>query len=68
MREQVDDTLRYNFFHWVLGFTLVYAMLFGAGDLLFGRYAPGGGLMALSASCLAVLFWSLNRRGWSVWR
>jgi hypothetical protein len=43
-------------------------MLFGVGDLLFGRYAPGGGLMALSASCLAVLFWSLNRRGWSVWR
>jgi Na+/proline symporter len=68
VREQVDSTLGYNFFHWVLGFTLVYSMLFGVGDLLFGRYAPGGGLMALSASCLTVLFWSLNRRGWSVWR
>jgi len=63
-----DPTLRYNFFHWVLGFTLVYAMLFGVGDLLFGRVAPGCGLLALSGSCLAVLFWSLNRRGWSVWR
>ena len=63
-----DPTLRYNFFHWVLGFTLVYAMLFGVGDLLFGRVAPGCGLLALSASCLAVLFYSLNRRGWSVWR
>ena len=49
-REQVDSTLRYNFFHWVLGFTLVYAMLFGVGDLLFGRIAPGCGLLALSAS------------------
>jgi Na+/proline symporter len=63
-----DPTLRYNFFHWVLGFTLVYAMLFGVGDLLFGRIAPGCGLLALSGSCLGVLFYSLNRRGWSVWR
>ena len=23
--------------------------------------------IALSPTCLAVLFWSLNRRGWSVW-
>jgi hypothetical protein len=38
------------------------------GDLLFGRIAPGCGLLALSGSCLAVLFYSLNRRGWSVWR
>ena len=67
-REQVDSTLGYNFFHWVLGFTLVYAMLFGVGDLLFGRIAPGCGLLALSGACLAVLFYSLNRRGWSVWR
>jgi Na+/proline symporter len=66
--EQHDSTLAYNFFHWVLGFTLVYSMLFGVGDLLFGRMANGLGLMALSATCLAILFWSLNRRGWSVWR
>lgn len=30
--------------------------------------AAGYGLMALSAGCLGLLFWSLNRRGWSVWR
>jgi hypothetical protein len=65
---QHDPTLAYNFFHWVLGFTLVYAMLFGVGDLLFARYAAGIALMALSAACLAILFLSLNRRGWSVWR
>ena len=28
--------------------------------------APG--LLTLSAACLAILFTSLNRRGWSVWR
>jgi Na+/proline symporter len=66
--QQHEPTLRYDFFHWVLGFTLIYAMLFGIGDVLFGRMGAGLGLVALSISCLALLFWSLNRRGWSVWR
>jgi SSS family solute:Na+ symporter len=66
--DREDSTLGYNFFHWVLGFTLVYAMLFGVGNLLFGRMVVGCGLMALSFGCLGVLFWSLNRRGWSAWR
>jgi hypothetical protein len=65
---QHDPTLRYNFLHWVLGFTLVYSMLFGVGDLLFSRTATGFALLTLSAACLAALFYSLNRRGWSVWR
>jgi hypothetical protein len=65
---QHDPSLRYNFLHWVLGFTLVYAMLFGVGDLLFSRTATGLALLTLSAACLAALFYSLNRRGWSVWR
>jgi solute:Na+ symporter, SSS family len=64
---QGDSTLAWSFFQWVLGFTLVYAMLFGVGDLLFGRIGVGIALCGLSAGCLGVLFWSLNRRGWSVW-
>jgi hypothetical protein len=43
-------------------------MLFGVGNLLFGRTGVGVGLMALSGVCLGVLFWSLERRGWSVFR
>ena len=66
--EKIEPTLRYNFYHWVLGFTLVYAMLFGAGNLLFGRYPVGFGLITLSAVCLVVLFRSLDRRGWSVFQ
>jgi len=65
---QQEHTLRYNFFHWVLGFTLIYSLLFGMGDLLFSRIAAGLGLIALGLTLLAILFWSLNRRGWSVWR
>jgi len=63
-----EPTLRYNFLHWVLGFTLIYAMLFGIGHVLFGRTGAGLGLIALSCALLGILFWSLNRRGWSVWR
>jgi hypothetical protein len=66
--ERHEPTLRYNFLHWVLGFTLIYALLFGVGDLLLSRVLPGLGLIALGAACLWVLFISLNRRGWSVWR
>jgi solute:Na+ symporter, SSS family len=66
--QQLEPTLRYNFLHWVLGFTLIYAMLFGIGDLLFGRFAAGLGLITMSGLLLSILFWSLNRRGWSVWR
>ncbi len=65
---QQEHTLRYNFFHWVLGFTLIYSLLFGMGDLLFSRIAAGLGLIAFGLALLATLFWSLNRRGWSVWR
>jgi hypothetical protein len=43
-------------------------MLFGVGDLLFSRTSTGLALLTLSAACLAALFYSLNCRGWSVWR
>ncbi len=56
--------LRYHFFHWVLGFTLVYSTLFGVGNLLFGRTLLGVAMLAGAALCLGVLFWSLSRRGW----
>jgi hypothetical protein len=68
VEEKQEPTLTYHFFHWALGFTLVYAVLFGVGDLLFGRTGVGIALIALSCGCLGVLFWSLERRGWSVFR
>jgi hypothetical protein len=62
--ERQRPELRYNFFHWVLGFTLVYSTLFGVGNLLFGRTAMGVAMLIGAAACLGLLFWSLNRRGW----
>jgi solute:Na+ symporter, SSS family len=66
--ELAQPTLAYNFFHWVLAFVMVYSMLFGVGNLLFGRLGSGTGLLVLGALCLFVLFRSLERRGWSVFR
>jgi SSS family solute:Na+ symporter len=62
--ERTRPELRYHFFHWVLGFTLVYATLFGSGNILFGRVAMGLAMLVGAAACLAILFWSLSRRGW----
>ena len=62
--EIAKPELRYNFLHWVLGFSLIYLMLFGVGNVLFSRTALGLAMMAASLACLGLLFWSLNRRGW----
>jgi hypothetical protein len=51
VEEKQEPTLSYHFFHWALGFTLVYAMVFGVGNLLFGRTGGGIALIALSWGC-----------------
>ena len=56
------------FFHWVLGLSLVYSALFGTGDVLFGRPFQGLALIAFAGCCAVVLFWNLNRTGWSAFR
>ena len=63
-----EHTLRYNFFHWILAAAMVYAMLFGLGDLFFGRIVPGLVLLAAGLGALRLLFWSLNRQGWQSFR
>ena len=56
--------LRWNFVHWVLGFTLIYLMLFGVGNVLFSRSVLGLLMIAGSLACLTILLFSLNRQGW----
>jgi solute:Na+ symporter, SSS family len=57
-----------SFFHWVLGLALVYGALFGMGDLLFGRIAPGLLLMLVAVLSAGLLFWNLNRTGWTTFK
>jgi hypothetical protein len=66
--EIARPTLRWNFVHWVLGFTLIYATLFGVGNLLFSRATAGVLMLVYAAVALALLFWSLNRQGWGSFR
>jgi hypothetical protein len=62
--QRLRPELRWNFLHWILGFSLVYLMLFGVGNTLFGRTALGIFMITGSVSFLALLLWSLNRQGW----
>lgn len=63
-----EKTLRWNTLHWVLGFALIYFALFGIGNLLFQRVADGLLMLVCSAGCLALLFRSLNKQNWSMFR
>jgi hypothetical protein len=60
-----ETTLRWNFFHWVVASGMVYLMLFGFGNVIFGRTLEGTVMVAVGAALLGMLFWSLNRQGWS---
>ncbi len=46
---------------WLLGITLVYSVLFGVGDLLFGRPLLGSFLLGLALLCGIYLWRSLSR-------
>lgn len=63
-----ETTLAYNFFHWILASTMLYLMLFGSGNVLFGHVQLGCVMLAAGTTALLVLFWSLNRQGWNTFR
>ncbi len=63
-----EHTLRWNTLHWLLGSAMVYATLFGIGNLLFGRIADGLLLLLLAAACVVALFRSLNQQNWNMFR
>jgi Na+/proline symporter len=53
-----------NLLDWAAGCVMVYATLFGVGDILFGRTHAGLGLLALAVAAGFVIYVDLNRRGW----
>jgi Na+/proline symporter len=50
---------------WVAGTLMVYAALFGVGTLLLDSFAASLPWFAAAAAAIAVIYWSLARRGWS---
>jgi Na+/proline symporter len=53
-----------NAFNWLMGVVLVYGCLFGIGKLVFGQWAWGALLLAMSGLAGYLIFWDLSRRGW----
>jgi len=50
---------------WIAGCVLIYGILFGTGKLLLGETATGVALVAAGLAGGAIIYWDLNRRGWS---
>jgi len=54
-----------NLMDWICGCILIYGILFGVGKLILQETALGLALTALGLAAGAVIYWDLNRRGWS---
>ncbi len=59
-----------NWTNWVAGVLCVYASLFGVGQILFGAWGPGMGLLAGGAACFAWIARNLSsdQSGRPSWR
>ncbi len=51
---------------WMTGGILVYAVLFGVGALILGRYGQAAGALLAAAASVAVISRDLSRRGWEM--
>lgn len=67
-REAVDVIPRrdglFNLMDWLCGVAMIYGFLFGAGNIIFGRFGPGVLFFFLGLACGAVIYTDLNKRGW----
>jgi solute:Na+ symporter, SSS family len=55
----------YNALDWIAGCGLIYGLLFGVGKLILKEWTPAFVLLAVGLAGGIVIFWDLNRRGWS---
>jgi hypothetical protein len=54
----------FNLMDWLLGVAMIYAFLFGAGNIIFGRLVPGIVFLAGGLVCGSAIYRDLSRRGW----
>ena len=55
----------WNFVDWISGCVLIYSALFGVGQIIFGDATTGVLMLILAAAAGYIIYWDLNRRGWS---
>jgi len=55
----------YNLLDWLCGCVLIYGLLFGGGKLLLGETREGLLMTVAGLAAGVVIYWDLNRRGWS---
>ena len=54
----------FNLIDWLAGVAMIYAFLFGVGNLIFGRVLVGSLILGAGLAFGAVIYFDLNRRGW----
>ncbi len=54
----------FNLMDWIAGVLMIYAFLFGAGNIIFGRTLLGLGLLLAGLVFAGVIYGDLNKRGW----
>jgi hypothetical protein len=61
----ISDDFGWNILDWICGCILIYGTLFGAGKIILQETALGLTFLAAAAAAGAIIYWDLNRRGWS---
>lgn len=51
------------FLDWVMGVVVVYAVLFGIGEILFAEYLSGAIMLAIAFGAAAIIYFDLRSRG-----
>jgi hypothetical protein len=54
----------FNLVDWLCGVAMIYAFLFGAGQVILGDTMLGVGLMIAGVAFGGVIYVDLNKRGW----
>jgi hypothetical protein len=63
-----EDSLLLSTRLWVYGFVLIYCTLFGTGQLLLGSVLAGVGMLAAATVCGFLIFRTLERCDWKLFK
>ena len=56
----------FNLLNWISGVVMIYAFLFGTGNIILGSTPVGAALLAVGFVFGAFIYYRINKRGWEV--